>query len=502
MSLNDCLSARPVCDRLRPPRRAGCPSPACHPAGRNAFHSPFGKVFQPALLAVLVVLLVLLPVESVQASGFIWPTTPSAANAAGRWPTLAEIDCGAYIVMNRTTGQVLLSKEPDKAMYPASTTKVLTALLALERLAPNQVLTLSAQAVNLTANASRVGYKAGERVYVRDLLAGMMLASGNDAANAVGEAISGSGEAFAAVMNERARQLGAQHSNFVNPSGIHSDLHVTTARDLALITAGAMKNPDFRSLVALESASMPATNLHPLNGWAIYYNTNRMMAFDETYLASSEIRAVTGVKTGSTNQAGDNLIAAATTTSGVELVAVLMKAPLSTADSNKFVSMRTLLEEGARRARQGGTPAATTLTGSATSAAAGSSGTSSGTASSTATGTATGTAAAGTSGSGSSSTATGMVANSTNPSSGPATSVTQTGSSQPGGGAIGDFGLFEGLRQSLDISPAAFLTISVLLGLLLGLAGGLTLVWLLFRATHRHRQAASRSRRNSTGPRN
>lgn len=494
MPVNDCLSARPLHD---PPRRAGCPSSVCpssvcHLAGRNALRSPDWKVFLSVLLAVLVVLLVLLPAESIQASGFIWPTTPSAANAAGHWPTLAEIDCGAYVVMNRTTGQVLLSREPDKAMYPASTTKVLTALLALERLAPNQVLTLSAQAVNLTANASRVGYKAGERVYVRDLLAGMMLASGNDAANAVGEAISGSGEAFAAVMNERARQLGAQHSNFVNPSGIHSDLHVSTARDLALITAGAMKNPDFRSLVALESASMPATNLHPLNGWAIFYNTNRMMAFDETYLSSSEIRAVTGVKTGSTNQAGDNLIAAATTTSGVELVAVLMKAPLSTADSNKFVSMRTLLEEGARRARQGGTPAATTQTGSATSAA-GSSG-SSGTASSAATGTATGTAAAGTSGS--SSTATGMVASSANLSSGPATAVTQTGSSLPGGGAIGDFGLFEGLRQSLDISPAAFLTISVLLGLLLGLAIGLTLVWILFRTTHRHRQAASRSRRN------
>lgn len=151
-------------------------------------------------------LLALLPAASVQAGGIVWPTSGAAANAAGRWPSLAEIPCGAYIVMNRNNGQVLLEKEADKAMYPASTTKVLTALIALERLDPNQILTLSPQAVALTANASRVGYKAGEKVYVRDLLAGMMLASGNDAANAVGEAVSGTTEAFAQVMNERARQ--------------------------------------------------------------------------------------------------------------------------------------------------------------------------------------------------------------------------------------------------------------------------------------------------------
>lgn len=466
----------------------------------NRRHEQPVRISRPApglllALACLLALLTLLPAAPLQAAGIAWPTSASAANGAGRWPALTEIPCGAYIVMNRTTGEVLLAKEPDKAMYPASTTKVLTALIALEKLDPNRQVVFSPKAVALTPNASRVGYKAGETVYVRDLLAGLMLASGNDAANAIAEAVSGTMEAFAPLMNERARQAGAQHSNFVTPSGVHHELHVTTARDLALITAAAMKNANFRSLVALESASMPATNLHPVNGWAILFNTNRLLMFDETYLSSPEIRSVTGVKTGSTDQAGDNLVATAVTTEGAELVAVLMKAPMNTANSNKFVSMRTLLEEGARLARKGGpTTAATTHASSAA--------TSSGSASTSASSAATSSSSPSTGGSSGPSTGASHPGESNpggtrNPSGG-STSVTQLGgvtpAENPAGSASAQFGILEGLRQQLGVSPSAFLTASTLIGLLAGLAFGLLAVILLHRATHRRRRRISPSR--------
>jgi len=273
---------------------------------------------------------------------------------------------------------------------------------------------------------------------------------------------------------------------------VHHELHVTTARDLALITIAAMKNANFRTLVSLESASMPATNLHPINGWAILINTNRMLLFDNNYLASPEIRSVTGVKTGSTNEAGDNLVASAVTADGTELVAVLMKAPISTVDSNKFVSMRTLLEEGARLARKAGPTSATTgATSSATTGTTATSGAgtsaASGTGTTAATGPATGTSAAPGTG----------ISVSTGPAGG-TTSITQLGGStatQTTGTAANQapahFGALEGLRRQLDVSPSVFLTAISLIGLFIGLTVGLALVAILYRATHRRRQRPS-----------
>ncbi|NLC83881.1 MAG: hypothetical protein GX749_02245, partial [Ruminococcaceae bacterium] len=100
----------------------------------------------------------LAPPVIIQAGTIAWPTTASAANNSGRWPELTEITCGSYIVIERASGKVLLAKEPDKQLFPASTTKILTALLALENLNPDKLLTVSEQAVKLTAGSSKVGY--------------------------------------------------------------------------------------------------------------------------------------------------------------------------------------------------------------------------------------------------------------------------------------------------------------------------------------------------------
>lgn len=419
-------------------------------------------------LAITLVVVALFPAVS-SASGaasIAWPTTPDAANKSGKWPTLTDIQCGAYLVIDRASGRVLLEKQPDLPLYPASTTKILTAILGLEKLDPDATITVSANAVKLPAGSSKVGYKAGEQVVVRDLLAGMMLASGNDAANAVAEAVSGSQEAFAVLMNERARKAGATHSNFVNPSGTHHDQHVTTARDLALIASDAMKDLRFRHLVAMDSCSLPATNLHPFNGWAVLINTNRLMVFDDTYYRSDWIKKVTGIKTGSTNMAGDCLVASALTSGGAELIGVILKVPLSLTDNNKATYMRTLLEEGSRLMQGSITPAPTSPASTGTTA---SGGTTAGTTtsdtpkttSSTQTGSSTGTAP----------TTSAAVSSQKGP------SVTTTGN-WPGkfGG-----GFLEDLRQRLGIDPSSFLMVGLIIGVLMGVLIGLILVLTLFR---------------------
>lgn len=300
-------------------------------------------------LALLVSLPARIVATSASTSGIPWPTDAEEANEDGKWPALSDIQSGAYIVMERASGKVLLEKEADRRLYPASTTKIVTALLGLERLKPDEIVTISAEAVNLPAGYTKVGFKAGEKVVAKDLLAGLMVASGNDAANAVAEAVGGSVEKFAALMNERARKAGATQTNFLNPSGIHQDQHITTARDLAKITAACLSDLRFRELVSLKTCSMPATNLHPYNGWAILTNTNRLMVYGDSYYASNLLTEVIGVKTGYTNAAGDCLIAAAKTADGTELIGVILKVPPSLRDTNKFVFMRTLLEEGAIR---------------------------------------------------------------------------------------------------------------------------------------------------------
>jgi len=425
-------------------------------------------------MAIALTMIALIPAVS-SASGaapIIWPTTPEAANKAGKWPALTDIQCGAYIVMDRASGRVLLEKQPDLPLFPASTTKILTAILGLEKLDPNATVTVSALAVKLPAGSSKVGYKAGEQVVVRDLLAGMMLASGNDAANAVAEAVSGSQEAFAALMNERARKAGAMHSNFVNPSGTHVDQHVTTARDLAAIAHEAMKNPRFGELVSMESCSLPATNMHPYNGWAVLINTNRLMVFDDTYYRSDWLKEITGIKTGSTNMAGDCLVASAVTPGGAELIGVILKVPLTLTDNNKATYMRTLLEEGSRLMQGSVTPAPTSAATSGGTTAGTTPGGTTKVTSTTPSGTSASTAA------GSTGTAA-MTSTTGTPQTGPSTTTTGDVPVKTNGGFLED------LRLRLGIDPSSFLMTGLVVGILIGVLGGLILVLTLSRAAYK-----------------
>ena len=155
---------------------------------------------------------------------------------------------GAYIVIERSSGRVLFSSNENLKMYPASTTKILTALTVLDKVKDvEEIVAIDEEAVGV--EGSSVYLKKGDKRSVKELLYGLMLRSGNDAAVALALYVSPDIAQFARLMNDKAKECGAQNSNFVNPNGLHDDEHYTTASDLAKISAVAMENETFRKKV-------------------------------------------------------------------------------------------------------------------------------------------------------------------------------------------------------------------------------------------------------------
>ena len=197
-----------------------------------------------------------------------------------------EVDTSARaaVLIDRGTGMVLLCHNENEPLPMASTTKVMTALLALEKGNLDDVVTVGRNAYGVPGTS--IYLNLGERITLRDLLYGLLLASGNDAAVAIAEHIGGSVEAFCAMMTERAAELGCENTVFVNPNGLPAEGHHTTAYDLALIAREAMKNETFREIVSTQRASIP---------WEgrsydrVLNNKNRLL---------SDYEGATGIKTG------------------------------------------------------------------------------------------------------------------------------------------------------------------------------------------------------------
>lgn len=184
----------------------------------------------------------------------IIPSVPSFA--AEEPPTL---NSEGATLMDATTGQVLYSKNGDTPYFPASITKVLTALVVLENTKLDDKVTVGQNPPS--ADGTSVGIKTGEIFTVRELLLGLLLESGNDCAEALAEHVSGSVEEFAKLMTERAKELGAKNSNFKNPSGLPDPEHVTTSNDYSLIMKEIIKNPDFLDIDRTTTLQLPASNL-------------------------------------------------------------------------------------------------------------------------------------------------------------------------------------------------------------------------------------------------
>lgn len=262
---------------------------------------------------------------------------PSTVYAASEPPA---ITAETGIVIDVKTGQVLYDKNMNEQRYPASTTKVITALLALENLDLNQVVTIDAETPY--TEGSRIYLLEGEQVTVEQLLYALLLESANDAAVALGKEMAGTIPAFAEMMNQKAKELGAKNTTFVNPNGLHDPAHVSTAYDLAMIAREAMKNEKFRELVTTYRYIIPATNKQDTR---YLYNTNRLIYDEKTKVsANGVLRAAkyegsTGIKTGYTSHAGGCLIAGAVR-GDTELISVVMKST----DPGRFGDSIALLD--------------------------------------------------------------------------------------------------------------------------------------------------------------
>lgn len=224
----------------------------------------------------------------------------------------ADISAKSAIVMDAESHRVLFEKDAYTQRPMASTTKIMTALLAIENNDPEKSVTISSFAAN--TEGSSVWLSPGEHMSVEDLLYSLMLSSGNDAAVALAETTSGSIEAFAALMNERARAIGAINTHFTNPHGLPDDDHYTTAFDLALIASEAMKNDLFREICSTEYKSVSWEN----SQW------NRSLSNHNKLLKMYEYAI--GIKTGYTKKAGRCLVSAAEN-NGQLLIAVTLSDP-------------------------------------------------------------------------------------------------------------------------------------------------------------------------------
>lgn len=238
-----------------------------------------------------------------------------------------EIVGQAGLVMDVLTGKVLYEKNAHSPFEPASTTKIMTAILALEKGNLSDIVVTSEEP--LRVDGSRIYLEEGEKLTLEQMLYGMMLNSGNDAAVAIAEHIGGDIESFVKMMNAKAREIGAYHTTFVNPSGLPDEGHLTTAYDLALISRYALLNlPKFRKIVSTKTLEIP----WQAEEWdRQLINLNKLLWNYE---------GADGVKTGYTSTAGRTLVASATR-DGWQLISVVLKS-----DANIWSDSMALLDYG------------------------------------------------------------------------------------------------------------------------------------------------------------
>ena len=230
-----------------------------------------------------------------------------------------EVSATAAVLMDADMGQVLYEKNGDRQMLIASTTKIMTALVVLEHAVPDDVITVTPDHM---AEGSSMYLRAGETVRVEELLYGLLLCSGNDAALALTECAGGL-TPFVALMNEKAAALGMAHTSFANPNGLDADGHYSTARDMAVLAAAAVENPTFRRICSSRSVTI---------GQRTMENHNRLLR---------QVEGCVGLKTGYTRAAGRTLVSC-TERDGCRLVAVTLQ------DGNDWADHAALYDYGFR----------------------------------------------------------------------------------------------------------------------------------------------------------
>lgn len=251
---------------------------------------------------------------------------PVESNEISGWPIGPIVSAESAILMDADTGTVLYAKNIDAKQYPASITKIMTVLLALENSSLDETVTFSRNAVfSIERDSSHIARTDGEELTIEQCLYAIMLESANECANAVAEHIAGSVDAFADRMNQRAVELGCTNTHFVNPHGLHDENHYTSAHDMALITKAALQNDKFREIAGTVRYTLPSTNKNAeeltMNNHHSMISTNRTSKhFDETVFAG---------KTGFTTAALNTLVTCCSR-NDMDIICVLLRGPSAT----------------------------------------------------------------------------------------------------------------------------------------------------------------------------
>lgn len=247
-----------------------------------------------------------------------------------------NLTADSAVLIDAKTGIVLYDKNKDEKAYPASTTKILTALLALEKGNLKDVITHSHNAVyNIEPGSSHIGMREDEQLTMEQALHGILLASANEVSMAVAEHISGTVENFVDLMNERAKEIGAKNTHFANPHGFHNDDHYTTAYDMALIMQQAITNEEFLRFISTTKYEIPPTNI--VNETRYLHNSNKLILKTSPYYYEYCV----GGKTGYTDKAGNTLVAYAKK-DDIELISVVMKSK----GSDSYTDTTAMFEYG------------------------------------------------------------------------------------------------------------------------------------------------------------
>lgn len=239
------------------------------------------------------------------------------SNSIPGWPQGPKVIAETAILMDLDTGEILYAKGIDEKRAPASTTKIMTAMLAIEKVPLDTQITFTDEVNNIEPDSTHIGIKPGEILTMEQSLYGILLASANEVSSGVAEYIGGTVPAFVDMMNQRAKELGCENTHFVNANGLYSDDHYTTARDLALIAQAAFQNESFRNITKSTYYIIPPTNITPEQRWLD--NHHKMLV-----QGSQHYDGCLGGKPGYTVKAGNTLVTYAERNS-MRLVCVVLK---------------------------------------------------------------------------------------------------------------------------------------------------------------------------------
>jgi len=256
-------------------------------------------------------------------------------NEIENWPQGPCIGAESAILMEATTGTILYAKNIDEQLYPASTTKILTCLIAAEQAEMNEVVTFSNDAVfSIERGSSNMGMDVGEQITMEQALYGVLVGSANESANAVAEHIAGTVDSFSKLMNQKAKELGCKNSNFVNPNGLYNDNHYTTAYDLATIARQFFSNDLLCKMSSTSTYEISPTPSQPDD--IIIHSKNKLLP-DREYTYDYLV----GSKTGFTSEARQTLVSCAKK-DGLTLICVIMKEE----SPNQFTDTVSLFDYG------------------------------------------------------------------------------------------------------------------------------------------------------------